>query len=140
MTSIGVGAIAAGKSYGVGTLDRIGPGLFPIALGALLAIVGVLIAGAAVASRREVEPGGSDDPQWGAWICIIAGPILFIVLGIYAGMIPAVFACVFVCSLGDDTATLKESLSLSAIMTILGVALFHYLLRVPLPLLYGFSS
>jgi hypothetical protein len=138
MMITGVGAVAAGKSYGGGTLDRMGLGLFPIALGALLAILGALIAGATVASRREVEPVMSDDPQWVAWNCIIAGPILFIVLGIYAGMIPAVFACAFVCSLGEDTATLKESLSLSAIMTMLGVA--HDLLRVPLPLLYGFNS
>ena len=50
-----------------------------------------------------------DNPQWFGWLCIIGGPVLFIILGQYGGMIPAVFACVFVCALGDKTATYKSS-------------------------------
>ena len=52
-------------------------------------------------------------------------------------MIPAVFACVFVCALGDNTATYKSSFILAAGVTVFGVMLFHYLLSIPFPLLRG---
>jgi hypothetical protein len=52
-------------------------------------------------------------------------------------MIPAVFACVFVCALGDKTATYKSSLVLASCVTVFGVLLFHYLLNIPFPLLRG---
>ena len=80
-----------------------------------------------------------DNPQWFGWLCIIGGPVLFIILGQYGGMIPAVFACVFVCALGDNTATYKSSAILAAGITVFGVVLFHYLLSIPFPLLRGFN-
>ena len=52
-------------------------------------------------------------------------------------MIPAVFACVFVCALGDKTATAKTSAILAAGITVFGVLLFHYLLNIPFQLLRG---
>ena len=49
-------------------------------------------------------------------------------------MAPATFACVFVSALGDRTATLKSSLVLAAGVTVFGVLLFSYLLKVPFPI------
>jgi uncharacterized membrane protein YhdT len=107
-------------------------------LGVVLAFLGILIAGTALLSS---EPANGkfmpDNPQWFGWLCIIAGPVLFIVLGYYGGMIPAVFACVFVCALGDKTATYKSSFVLACGITVFGVLLFHYLLNIPFQLLRG---
>ena len=140
MMLFGLGAVLEGSHYNMGTLVRMGPGFFPVALGVILTFMGLLIAGAALASKE----GGDerflpDNPQWLGWACIIGGPIMFIIFGIYGGMIPAVFACVFVCALGDKTATLKSSLILAAGVTLFGVLLFHYLLRIPFPLIRGIS-
>jgi hypothetical protein len=55
--------------------------------------------------------------------------------GSYFGLMPGIFACVFVSSLGDREATLKGSLILATVVTIFGVGLFSYLLQVPMPLL-----
>jgi hypothetical protein len=74
------------------------------------------------------------NPPWRGWFCILAGPTLFIVLGTYAGMIPATFACVFVSALGDRTSTVKSSFGAAVAVTIVGVIVFGYLLRVPMPL------
>jgi hypothetical protein len=138
MTLIGIGAAIIGTGYKFGTLARMGPGFMPVMLGIVLAFLGILIAGTALGSSE------SDDvkflpanPQWFGWLCILGGPVLFIVLGQYAGMIPAVFACVFVCALGDNTATYKSSAALAAGVTVFGVLLFHYLLSIPFPLLRG---
>ena len=138
MLLIGVGAAVVGTGYKFGTLARMGPGFMPVVLGIVLAFIGLLIAGTALASS---EPDDKkflpDNPQWFGWLCILAGPALFIIVGEYGGMIPAVFACVFVCALGDKTATYKSSAVLAAGVTVFGVLLFHYFLNIPFPLLRG---
>ena len=63
------------------------------------------------------------------------GPLAFIVFGKLAGMIPGTFACVFVAALGDRDATWRGAAILAAVVTFFGVALFHYLLKIPMPLL-----
>ena len=138
MLLIGVGAAVTGTGYKFGTLARMGPGFMPVMLGVVLAFLGILIAGTALGpSEDDDKKFLPDNPQWFGWFCILAGPVLFIVLGLYLGMIPAVFACVFVCALGDNTATYKSSLILAAGITVFGVLLFHYLLSIPFPLLRG---
>lgn len=141
MMLIGLGAAVAGSNYNVGTLVRMGPGFFPVALGVILVIMGGLIAGTAVGAVEGPEDRIlPQNPQWVGWLCIIGGPVMFMVLGEYGGMIPAIFACVFICALGDRTTTLKAAFFLSVGMTFFGVLLFYYLLRVPFPLLRGITS
>jgi hypothetical protein len=138
MVVLGVGAAVTGSGYKFGTLARMGPGFMPVMLGIVLAFLGVLIAGTALGSSEDDDKKFlPDNPQWLGWLCILGGPILFIILGQYAGMIPAVFACVFVCALGDKTGTYKSSAILAAGVTVFGVLLFHYLLSIPFPLLRG---
>jgi uncharacterized membrane protein YhdT len=138
MLLVGVGAAVTGTGYKFGSLARMGPGFMPVVLGVVLAFLGILIAGTALGSS---EPDNSKflpaNPQWFGWACILGGPILFIILGYYGGMIPAVFACVFVCALGDKTGSYKSSAILAAGVTVFGVLLFHYLLSIPFPLLRG---
>jgi hypothetical protein len=135
MTLIGVGAILEARHYNLGTLFHMGPGFFPIILGVTLTGIGIVIALAAASSRSgEEDLLHMPNPQWRAWACILAGPILFIILGNYGGMIPATFACVFVSALGDREATLKSSFLLAAGITIFGVLMFSYLLQVSLPM------
>jgi hypothetical protein len=138
MVLLGVGAAVTGSGYKVGSLAKMGPGFMPVVLGVVLAFLGILIAGTALGSSEADDKRFlPDHPQWFGWLCILGGPVLFIILGEFAGMIPAVFACVFVCALGDKTATYKSSAILAAGVTVFGVLLFHYLLRIPFPLLRG---
>jgi hypothetical protein len=140
MLLLGVGAAVTGSGYKLGSLAKMGPGFMPVMLGIVLAFLGVLIAGTALGSPETVdEKFLPDNPQWFGWLCILGGPVLFIILGQVGGMIPAVFACVFVCALGDKTATYKSSAVLAAGVTVFGVLLFHYLLRIPFPLLRGIN-
>src|SRR6202451_2975422 len=138
MLLIGVGAAVTGTGYKFGTLARMGPGFMPVVLGVVLAFLGILIAGTALgSSEADDQKFLPDNPQWFGWSCMLGSPVLFIILGQYAGMIPAVFACVFVCALGDKTATYQSSAILAAGVTVFGVLLFHYLLSIPFPLLRG---
>jgi hypothetical protein len=138
MILLGVGAAVTGAGYKFGSLARMGPGFMPVVLGVVLAFLGILIAGTALASSEQDDGKFlPDNPQWFGWLCIIGGPIMFIILGQYGGMIPAIFGCVFVCALGDNTATYKSSAILAAGVTVFGVLLFHYLLGISFPMLRG---
>ena len=138
MVLLGVGAAVTGSGYKFGSLARMGPGFMPVVLGVVLVLIGILIAGTALgSSERDDTKFLPDNPQWFGWLCILAGPVMFIVLGELGGMIPAVFACVFVSALGDKTATYKSSFVLALGVTVFGVILFHYLLNIPFPLLRG---
>jgi hypothetical protein len=132
----GLVAAVKGPGYGTGTLMRMGPGFMPTVLGVLLILLGIAIAGAALASPAgENERILPDQPQWWGWLCILAGPVLFIILGNYFGLLPGTFACVFVAALGDRTTTLKGALLLAAGITVFGVLLFSYLLQISMPVL-----
>ncbi len=133
---IGAGAAVEAWSYNVGTLMHMGPGFLPVALGILLVLLGITISGTALATPvDEDEHILPPIPQWRGWACIIVGPLLFMLLGEYGGLIPATFACVFVSALGDRTATLKSSFLLALGVTFFGVLLFTYVLQVPFPIL-----
>ena len=77
------------------------------------------------------EFGGA---EWRGWGCIVLGVVSFLVLGTYGGLVPATFACVFISALGDRGGSVRESLGLACVVTIVGVILFYYLLKVQLPL------
>jgi hypothetical protein len=135
MTLIGVGSVLEARHYNVGTLFHMGPGFFPIILGVVMTFLGILIAGVAAMASAVDDQLIMPKPEWRAWLCILAGPILFIILGNLGGLIPATFACVFVSALGDRDSTLKGSLILATAVTVCGVALFSYLLQVSIPML-----
>ena len=125
-----------GPSYGLGTLMHMGPGFMPTALGVILILLGIAIAGAAVTAYDPNEDTIlPEHREWVGWGCILAGPICFILFGAYLGLAPATFSCVFVSALGDKTATLKSSFVLATVVTIFGVGLFAYFLQVPMPIL-----
>ena len=60
-----------------------------------------------------------------------ASPVLFIFCGLHGGMAPATFACVFIAALGDRESTFKSSFLLAAGITLFGVILFAYVLKIP---------
>jgi hypothetical protein len=135
MVLLGAGVIVQCTAYNLGTLMHMGPGFFPMTLGVILTLLGLLIMGtAALTPLSDNERILPEQPEWRGWICIILSPLLFIFCGIHGGMAPATFACVFIAALGDRTATLKGSFLLAAGVTFFGVLLFAYLLKVPFPI------
>jgi uncharacterized membrane protein len=135
MTLLGAAVTLDSMTYSLGTLTHMGPGMFPLMLGVTLTFIGVLILGTAmVTPLTDNENILPKDREWFAWGCILAGPIAFIILGEFFGLVPATFACVLIPALGDRTATLKGSLMLAAGVTFFGVLLFVYILKIPFPM------
>jgi hypothetical protein len=140
---VGVAVVVAGVGYGVGTLRQMGSGFFPVVLGALLALAGVALLFSAGRSQGD----GADEPpaemahlagpvvQWRGWLCIVGAALAFVVLGQHGGLVPASFASVFIAAMGDRGNGVRAAATLAAVLTALGVLVFHYGLHLLLPLL-----
>lgn len=123
------------SEYEIGSLRRMGPGFFPLSLGVILAVTGLLLmltAKAPAAPTERLAPGLA--PEWRGWLCICAGIAAFVVLGQWGGLIPATFAVVFIAALGDRENTVIGSAVLGVVMTAACVLVFWWLLQVPFPL------
>jgi len=133
MIIIGGAAAIQGRSYQIGSLSRMGPGFFPVALGVILALAGVAII---ITARLSGHEGEDKDlpPEWRGWFCICASIVAFVVLGKYGGLLPASFAIVFISALGDRNNTLFGAAALAAAICIICVVVFWWALQVQFPL------
>ncbi|HEY4072153.1 MAG TPA: tripartite tricarboxylate transporter TctB family protein [Herbaspirillum sp.] len=133
MIFIGLGAALQGVTYKVGALTEMGPGFFPVALGTLLVLAGLIIVAGAKRAIPEVREERLP-PEWKGWICISLSIVAFIVLGKYGGLIPATFAVVFISALGDRQNTFKNALILALAMVVVCVVVFFWALKLQFPL------
>ena len=134
MIVAGAGIVREATRYGLGTLERMGAGLFPSLLGGVLVLVGALI----VVTRNSAHAEDHDPalhmaPDWRGWACILGGVLLFIVLGEEIGLGPGTFACVFVSALGDRRSTWLSALVLALVATAFAAIVFTGLLHFQLP-------
>jgi hypothetical protein len=139
-TVVGVAFAWGATTYNVGNGARMGPGYFPLMLGIVLAILGVLIIFKAVVARTE---SGDKIGAW-AWkpLCYIIGAnLLFgIMLGGLPkiglppmGLVAGIFALVIVASLAGEKFKLKEVLVLAAILSVGSYLAFVKLLNLQFP-------
>jgi hypothetical protein len=133
MAAIGLAAAVQGSSYQLGTLERMGPGFFPTALGVILAIVGVAIAVGARFTRYEGELEVLA-PEWRGWACIVGALVAFVVLGKFGGLLPATFAIVFISALGDRQNTFMGAVVLGLASVAVAIVVFWWALQLQFPL------
>jgi hypothetical protein len=133
MIALGMAAALQGASYRIGTLSRRGPGYYPVALGVILALAGLVIA---ITARfeRDVVDERARRPEWRGWFCICAGIVAFVVLGKYGGLIPATFAIVFVSALADRDNRLGAAALLAVACVVVAVVVFRFALQLQFPL------
>ena len=142
LVAAGAAAVVAGAGYGMGSLREMGSGFYPVALGVLLTLIGVVLFATAsrdpdahlAAAPAETAHLAGPVVQWRGWLCILGGVLSFVVLGQHGGLVPASFVSVFVAALGDRDNSVRDAALLAALMTLLGVIVFHYGLHLLLPL------
>ena len=142
LLATGAATAIAGSGYGLGTLRQMGSGFYPVVLGVLLALIGVVLLATATRApdahlaTAPAETAHLSGPavQWRGWLCILGGALSFVVLGQHGGLVPASFVSVFVAALGDRNNSVRDAALLAALMTLLGVVVFHYGLHLLLPL------
>jgi putative tricarboxylic transport membrane protein len=129
MIAIGLGAIIQGRQYPIGTLSRMGPGFFPVALGAILAFTGLAILVSARFAARKAEES-SLPPEWRGWFCIGLSIVAFVVLGRYGGLVPATFAIVFISALADRENTILAATVLALTTVAICIVVFWWALQL----------
>ena len=97
LIATGMAAVVIARNYTFGTSLRMGPGYFPTVLGSILTLFGVYFVVKAFRSTETIESGWS----LRALIMIPLAFVLFGVLMIYAGFIPALMVLIFASALAS---------------------------------------
>ncbi len=128
--AIGSGFILLAQQYRLGDLHRMGPAMFPTLVGALLAAL------VAVVALRSFVLVGAAVPRFYArpiGVSVLAIMLFGIALQ-WLGLVAAVAVLVLVGAQASREARLLETLALAAVMIAFSVAVFVWLLGLPLPL------
>jgi putative tricarboxylic transport membrane protein len=131
MILIGLFASVQGVGYGVGSVQNMGPGFFPVSVGVVLIVTGLGIA--IIKSSAKIVTTGVT-AEWRGWTCILASLVAFICLAGHLGLLPATFATVFIAALGDRENTLLRAAVLAAGVSLICVIVFWWGIQVQIPL------
>jgi Tripartite tricarboxylate transporter TctB family len=114
-------------------MHRMGPALFPIIIGTLLAGLGLIIAGRAFVIEGPPVPRFFARP-------ILVSLLAMVLFGIalqWLGLIAAIAALVFVGSLASRESRILPTAALAAALIVFSVGIFVFVLGLPIPLWPG---
>ncbi len=120
-------AIYATNHYPIGTVARMGPGMFPMAAGWLLAIIGVLIALPAF-----FRSGGLPHFEARPFFFVLLAAIVFGLTVERLGVVPAIFLLTGLSVLGDNKLGILGTLVLASCISAGAVLIFLVGLGIPI--------
>ena len=139
-TAIGVAFAGVSSTYTLGSGARMGPGYFPMVLGVLLAVLGLIVT---ITSLVVETPDGAPVGRiaWKPLVFIIGGNLVF---GASIGGLPSIglppmglifgiFALAFVASNAGDEFKFKEVLILAILLSLFSYGAFIMLLKLQFP-------
>ena len=123
-------AMLAARDYSLGSAGKMGPGYFPMMLGAALALIGIVLVvrslvltGEAVDHVRIVPLG-----------IITIGVVLFGVMLEPLGLIAALVTVTLIAAYAGRESRPLEAAALAAVLAAFSVGIFVVALRLPLPI------
>jgi hypothetical protein len=128
--AIGLGFILLATEYRYGDMHRMGPAMFPTLVGALLALLGTAIAARGLVSAGEPVPRFKARPLGISLLAIV----LFGIALQWLGLVTAVAILVLVGAYAARDVRPLANIALAAVMVLFSVAVFVWLLGLPLPL------
>jgi hypothetical protein len=129
MVAIGLFAAIYAQRYEFGALNRMGPGYFPVALGVMLALLGLLIA--VPAFFRPSVPG--DSVRWKVLLIITASVVFFALTLKPLGVLFSTAIAVLISTLADPAISWKTRGKVSAGVAALTWLVFVFGLNMVLP-------
>ncbi|MBA4264963.1 MAG: tripartite tricarboxylate transporter TctB family protein [Comamonadaceae bacterium] len=115
--ALGIFAAIYAQRYEFGDLNRMGPGYFPVALGVVLAVLGLLIAVPAF-----LRNGEKIHVEWKTFLLVLGSIVVFALTLKVLGLILATVLAVIVSSLAD-----RETRWKGRIILAIGVAAVTYM-------------
>jgi putative tricarboxylic transport membrane protein len=133
LIATGVAALLIARDYPFGSAFRMGPGFFPSVLGGVLALFGLVLLVRGFRSDQQIVGG------WSLRALVVL-PLSFVLFGVlmdHAGFLPALAVLIFGSAAAGSEFKFKEVVLLTAVLTLLSVAIFIWGLGLPYPLLVG---
>jgi Tripartite tricarboxylate transporter TctB family len=121
-------------SYELGTPLRMGPGYFPLVLGGILVVLGLLIVGKGFVAGAGDE-GRPGSVPWRALLLIVAAVLFFGLTVRGLGLVPATAVTVLLTALASYRTSILTAVAIAAGLTVLCVLVFVVALQLRLPLL-----
>ncbi|MFW5680107.1 MAG: tripartite tricarboxylate transporter TctB family protein [Pseudomonadota bacterium] len=131
---IGAAVLWLASDYRVGTLRRLGPGFFPLLLGAALVVVGLVLPFAPDADRARRFVLARSDLRAAA--CVLGGILVFVPVLEASGVLPASFLATLVVSFATPHVAFTKRVVAAAAVALICALLFVQGLGMPLPLLW----
>jgi hypothetical protein len=128
--AIGGGFVLLAQQYRLGDLHRMGPAMFPTLVGVLLAALGAVMAVRAFALDGDAVPRFHARALGVSLLAIV----LFGIALQWLGLVAAVAVLVLVGAEAARDVRPLETVALAAVMIAFSVAVFAWLLSLPLPL------
>ena len=146
-TAIGVAFAWGATRYNIGEAARMGPGYFPLMLGIVLSLVGLLIIFESLVVETE------DGEKIGSWawkplVFIIGSNIVFGLciggvrqFGIPAmGLVVGIYALTFIASMAGEEHKSKEVIVLATVLAVISYLAFIMLLKLQFPVWPAFLT
>jgi hypothetical protein len=124
---IGGAAIFIARSYHLGTAAQMGPGFFPLLLGAAIIVTGICLI-----LQRGTESIDLDISALRPLVCVVGAPVVFALLVDRLGFVISAAAAVFLSCLSQPGFRLREVVLSAAVLVTGAVVLFLWLLKVPI--------
>ncbi len=129
--ALGLAFASGALAYEVGTPLRMGPGYVPLALGVLLAGLGVAVIVKGVIAGEGDPIGGLD---WRALVFVTAALLFFGITVRGLGVVGALFGATLLASLARAATPIREAVLIAVGLTALSVVIFIFALQLRLPL------
>ena len=120
-------------SYELGTPLRMGPGYFPLALGGILVLLGLLIVGKGFISGAGAEERLGSVP-WRALFLIVLAVLFFGLTVRGLGLVPATAVTALLTALASYRTGILAAVAIAAGLTVLCVLVFLVALQLRLPM------
>ncbi len=127
--AFGLAFAVTASTYEIGTALRMGPGFFPLVLGSLLVVLGILIAvkGFVAADSDEIGP-----IPWKALALLLAALLFFGYTVRGLGVVPALLVTIFLSAMAGHRARLIPAVVIAGCLTALSVLIFIIALQLRL--------
>jgi hypothetical protein len=128
--ALGAAFVGLALQYRLGDMHRIGPGFFPTLVGSLLFGLGLIVAG-----RALVLDGPAIERVQARPLLVSLVAITFFGLALqWLGVVAAIAVLVLVGAYASRDVRILQVLALAAFLIVFSVAIFVWLLGLPLPL------
>lgn len=120
-------AVAIGRGYPLGSAARMGPGYFPVLVGSILLLVGIVVAARGLSPKSERMGRLAIKPL----VLVLGAVLLFAAMIEKLGLAVAILGVVVVGYLANTRWRPLELIALALVLTTASVLIFYYGLKLP---------